>query len=144
MSKQNIETSTQTFPSFDKLKTTLLLGAVSAGAYMMQKLGMTHDIPSPGQEITESLSHPALGYLGAWVGAKAVGFANKKVGTAMLGGATGANFFAEYVQAQVASSPEAHFLAPQNFGETSKDYLFALGGMTLFAVQHFMKKEETE
>lgn len=123
------------------------LGAISIGAFSMQKVGLTHDLDQPGKSIIESMSHPALGYAGAWIGYKIASyknnFGNNEAATTLVGAST-INFLTEHLQSKIISSTEANYLALSNFPETAKDYVFALGGLLFFSINQKRKAQANQ
>lgn len=115
------------------------LVATSAFAFWAQRTnyyfhqGVQHEYVAAAMN---SMAHPALGYIGAALGASAVAMVNRHKSTsinndsALFAGATGLNFSAEYVQQKLLFT-DYNFL---EHTETLKDYAFALGGMMLYKV----------
>lgn len=127
------------------------LGAVSVGAVIAQYSGASHDmlqLPLPteithGMEaVSNSLAHPAVGYLGALVAVWAADRMKRKpniIPTAIVGG-TIANFSVETVQDVFftglrnsgITETSSHFWEQAQWGESIKDYAFALGGVAIY------------
>lgn len=133
-------------PRGEKIVTAVGLGIVSAGAFAAQRAGLTSDIEDPFlRGVTESLSHPVLGYVGAWIGTRGLkrilpereNF-NVPVAAAV---ATAANFATEFAQDIAVRTSELQFLSEQQTGETIKDYMFALGGAGLYLWQNRRAKQ---
>jgi hypothetical protein len=116
-----------------------ILAVISIAAFYTQHTGETRLLPDAIEKISESMSHPALGYIGAAV---AVMIANSKLSrqlpvieTAFIGG-TVANFATERAQdiAFRMNGYPANFLSTGQQHETIKDYAFALSGVALYAL----------
>jgi hypothetical protein len=115
------------------------LAVTSVGAFYLQHSGETAQLPDVLQTAAESMSHPALGYIGA---AMTVMIANGRMKrrlpvmeTAFIGG-TIANFATERTQdlAFRLNGYPANFLSDIQQTETAKDYAFALSGVALYVV----------
>mgnify|MGYP000851833792 CR=1 FL=1 len=131
-----------------------VLGALSFAAYQAQHTGMTIDLPQPARGIAESMSHPAVGYLGALL---TVSIADRlpkrppKIASAIAGG-TVANFSVEAAQSEVfklmqnSNDTIVGFLGEGQRIETVKDYVFALGGVGIYMLSErpLHKKPTTE
>lgn len=116
------------------------LGALSFVAYQAQHTGMTIDLPQPARGIAESMSHPAVGYLGALLTVALADRLSKrppKLVSAIVGG-TVANFSVEAAQSEVfklmqnSNDTIVGFLGEGQRIETVKDYVFALGGVGIY------------
>ena len=111
------------------------LGIVSIAGFVGQRKGIIQDFSQPTRSIAESCSHPALGYLGAWLSTSILSrFSDRFKVTSAVVGASAANFATEAMQSTLLNSHlgDYNFLAEVNQHETAKDYLAALMGMGLF------------
>lgn len=111
------------------------LGVVAFFAHKMQVDNTMVEWPENIRDAMNSMSHPFLGYTGATI-ANALHRTKNYVTRIYYGYGLGTltNFGTEIAQSVlVPHSPETNFLAYRNIPETTKDYVFALGGIGLFA-----------
>lgn len=133
-------------PRVKKFATATGLGIVSAAAYDAQQKGLTVGIEDDFlRGAAESLSHPVLGYVGAWIGTaglkRVLPDREKLTFPVAAAVATAANFATEFAQDIVVRTSEFQFLTEQQTGETIKDYVFALGGAGLYLWQNRRAKQ---
>ncbi len=121
------------------------LGLIAVLAHKMQVDVDMITWPDFPREVMNSMSHPFLGYIGAAIAN--VIFRTKSYAKRVYYGSglgTLANFGTEIAQAWwLPHTPETNFLATRNMPETMKDYVFALGGIGIFAIREkrIRKKE---
>lgn len=139
------------------------LGAVSIGAVVAQYSGVSHNIlqlplateVTHGMEaVANSLAHPAVGYLGALVTVWAADRMKRKpniITTAIVGG-TIANVSVETVQDifftglrnSGITEASSHFWEQAQWGESIKDYAFALGGVAIYFLSEKFGKPKAQ
>ncbi len=123
-----------------RIATGLGLVALSVSAHFAEKYKVMFDWPTIPRLIGQSMQHPALGYLGAWIATKAP--RKHKILAAFAAG-TAADFVAEAGQA-VIPDPDRdpfEFLAKASQLETLKDYGAAMLGMGFFLLQNRQKHD---
>lgn len=121
--------------------TAVMLGGISLAATMSEYSGNTERMDEVPRLIASSCAHPVLGYVGAWAADRIYKNEGGKIRkTAMLLGATVANFVTETAQSFIVASPAyADFLSTRNLPETAKDYAFSLIGMGVYMFQNRRK-----
>jgi hypothetical protein len=130
------------------------LGVVSAAAFYAQHSGMTDDMSWAGEKVAESMSHPAVGYLGALATVLLAGKFKYRPAkkSDFLIGATIANAAAETAQDVAVNvthlfegiNNNAWFIESSQWGESAKDYLAALGGLGIFMLGELIGKKSQE
>jgi hypothetical protein len=115
---------------------------MAAAALAAEKYGLDKELPHVAKMAVDSCAHPLLGYAGAWAANALAGSPAGKFKTKVAAaGTTIANFTAEASQSLLVASPQyVDFMSSRNLPETSKDYLFALGGLGLFMLQNKRQK----
>jgi len=127
------------------------LGATSIGAFLAQHDGLTKRLPDLAEKASESMAHPGVGYLGAVVTELLSKLAMKKEASkvGMFVGATAANTLIEtlqdvyfkFIDKTGSSENVGWFFEQQNWGESFKDYTFALGGLAIYMLSEGRKKK---
>ncbi len=138
-------------PTMGQAGTALVLGAATvADVVYVRPSGITDNLHGVAYASATSFDHLIVGALGAYVGYKRQ-IVGKKVGEVTSAlyekafkyaviSTTALNFEVESAQALVKSSPEKFFLKPENWGETFKDYIVALGAISIFYGQKKLAK----
>jgi hypothetical protein len=121
------------------------LSILSFFAYHAQHRGWTAELPDPAQAVAESLAHPALGYIGAWIGVRLGNRSPLRVQErAAVAVGTVVNFAAEAAQDVIDGTAHADgFLDPNHLPETAKDYVFALAGIGWYLKQNVAAEQST-
>lgn len=145
-----LETGADFEPSFrvaeegslkDRLKSAAILGGTSLLAFEAQRYGWDSRLPIGLRQIAESCAHPLLGYIGAWFGTEVVtGRSSEIAEDVAFAAATAVNFATETAQDIIIPTTEAAKWYHHPL-ETSKDYLFALGGAAIFFHQNRKTRE---
>lgn len=135
-----------------KLSVIASLGTMAVYGYTAEHADLSQKLIEPFRAIAESVAHPVIGYTATCLTVAATNAAvvterirNNKVGQrlgawlgkhALMGkviATTAANFATETAQMLlIGHGPNANFLAHSQWFETSKDWLFAFGGMGLY------------
>lgn len=128
-------------PTFaERAKTFIALSYTSIAAFFAEQGHLAQQFPQPWQAISESMSHPVLGYMAAWLAATAVkhGWLEKS-GAAALAATAALDVIAEEGQDLILGPGPGHWWAASQWFESGKDGGFALGGMAAFIGQGMVK-----
>lgn len=147
-------------PTLGQAGMALVLGTVTAvDLIYLRPRGFADRFEGTAQAGLTSIDHLGVGAMGAYAGYKYALTRDKIVGEVApaiyerafkyaLVGATAMNFGAESGQAVFNGSPEKFFLNRNQIPETSKDYLFALGGLAIFygqkAIGSWLEKRRSQ
>lgn len=125
------------------------LSAVAIISQVAEMKGMGKELPSPIGATVNSMAHPVLGYMGAWMGV----VASTKVGKISSRAYNVAGALAATIALDVASEgvqsvrgaggPYENPVSTNNSFETAKDLGFALAGMGIFYYLN-RRKSKTE
>lgn len=124
-------------PTRAELGAAAVLGAASIAAFYGQRYGYTKPLPAAPEYVATGMGHPGIGFWAGCLAAKASQKIAPESGGKMVAGAVGAatavNFVAEWLQYKLYGSAETFFM--KDVAETTKDYIFALGGTALVLAQ---------
>lgn len=124
------------YQSDQAIQTGYALGGIALGAFLLQHSGELYGVNANVVAVLESASHPVLGYVGAMIGEwrrpDVVGSTRRELTLAWV---SIINFATESAQGLALDSNPINYLHPRNWAETSKDFLFAVGGGVLYLLQ---------